>query len=115
MINKDLKNLKNNPQDFKDFFNMYTKEEIKRIFSSESGECLGNQSTGKNKPITFGSITDIRRIYGAGLRVLSRDGISVSENTKFYADIIVAQVFKKGFETYDVKDALLAYYCLNYC
>lgn len=115
MISKDFKKLQNSPQDFKRFFDTYSKEEISKFFSSESGECLGNHSTGSNKPVTTGGIPDIRRIYGASLKALSKDGGHVSEDIKLYAEIIVSQVFKIGFEVYDRRDALLAYYCLNYC
>lgn len=113
MIGKKYNNLKNDRKDFDNFLNQYSNEEIKRFFSSLSGGCLGNKNTGHNKPSSKGGIPDVRRVYGAGLKVLSSSFYSVSEQTKFYADIIVNKVMQEGFITYDKKDALIAYVCLK--
>lgn len=102
----------NNINDIKHFVNSFSLEEIKIFFSTVSGGRLGNRNKGKNTVCTNGGIPDIRRIYGAGLKVLSGMACSVHDKVKFYADIILNQVFKNGFKMYDKKDAILAYLCL---
>lgn len=114
IIGIDFKNLKNTTADFNSFINKYSLDEIKIFFSTFSGFNLGIHTKGYDKPSTSEGIPDIRRIYGAGLKVLSNSIFKVSDNVKFYADIIIKNVIKYGFTTYSKAEALLSYICLVY-
>ena len=69
---------------------------------------------GSTTPATRGCIPDIRRIYGAGLKILSGEGYHASEETKFYAGIVLSQVYREGFTIYNQKEAVIAYYCVKH-
>jgi len=113
MIGKDFKAISNSEGIVK-FCKKYSSSEIKIFLTSYCGGALGNRNKGCNKPCTKGTIPDIRRIYGAGLKVLSGSCDNISEDVKFYADIVFNTVKKSKFAVYDVIDGILTYKCLTY-
>lgn len=114
MIGQDFRNLKNTEKSLENFCNKYTRQEISTFLASKSGEYLGNNHMGSTTPITSGGVPDIRRIYGAGLKILSGEGCHASEQTKFYAGIVLSKIYKNGFTMYNQKEALIAYYCVKH-
>lgn len=114
MIGEDFRNLEHSEKALKNFCDKYSREEISGFLASQSGQYLGNNYMGATTPITSGGVPDIRRIYGAGLKILSGEGYRASEQTKFYAGIILSQVYREGFTIYNPKEALIAYYCVRH-
>lgn len=99
--------------DVKKFVNSYNYKEIQIFLSHHCGKSLGNHTEGLTKPATHDGIPDVRRVYGAGLKVLSGTAFKVSESTKYYADLIIQNILAKGFTVYQKVDAILAYVCLT--
>lgn len=114
MIGKDFKNLNHSEEALESFCNKYTREEISSFLASQSGQYLGDNYMGVTTPATSNGIPDIRRIYGAGLKILSGEGYRASEQTKFYAGIVLSQIYRNGFTMYNQKEALIAYYCVKH-
>lgn len=114
MIGRDFKNLEHSEEALKNFCDKYSRKEISSLLASQSGQYLGNNHMGSTTPITSGGIPDIRRIYGAGLKILSGEGYHASEQTKLYAEIVLSKVYKNGFTIYNQKEALIAYYCVKH-
>lgn len=102
-----------NFSDVKKFVHSYDYEELKIFLSPLCGKSLGKHTEGSTKPATHGGIPDIRRVYGAGLKVLAGTAFKVSESTKYYADLIVKNILAKGFTVYQKVEAVLAYVCLT--
>ena len=115
MIGRDFKNLEHSEEALRTFCDKYSREEISTFLARQSGQYLGNNHMGATTPATSGGIPDIRRIYGAGLKILSGEGYHASEQTKFYAGIVLSQVYRDGFTMYNQKEALIAYYCVKQC
>ena len=110
IIAKDFNSI-SNLSDVKKFVTTYSYPDILIFFGSFCGSSLGAHNKGNNTPITSGRIPDIRRIYGAGLKVLSGTASRVSEDTKFYAELILNNIKTMNFTVYSKIEAVLAYIC----
>lgn len=110
IIAKDFNKI-SNLDDIRNFVNTYSRQEILVFFSSYCGSSLGIHKKGNNTPATKDGIPDIRRIYAAGLKVLSGTAFKVSEETKYYADIILKNISNLNFMVYTKIEAVLAYIC----
>ena len=97
--------------DVRNFVNTYNRHDIFIFFSTYCGSSLGIHSKGNNTPATNNGIPDVRRIYGAGLKVLSGSASKVSADTKYYADLILKNISKVNFNIYTKLEAVLAYIC----
>lgn len=97
--------------DIRNFVNTYSHHDILTFFSTFCGHSLGIHTKGNNTPATVGGIPDVRRVYGAGLKVLSGTASKVSEDTKFYAELILKNIKQKGFSIYTKVEAVLAFIC----
>lgn len=112
IIAKDFNKI-SNLDDVRNFVNTYSRQEILIFFSTYCGASLGRHNKGNNTPATTDGIPDIRRIYAAGLKVLSGEACNVREETKYYADIILKNIDKMNFTIYSKVEAVLAYICYN--
>ncbi len=103
----------NNINDLQKFCAAYTRNQIHQFFLSMNGSYLASKH-GENCPSAIPGATDIRRVLGAGLKVLSGTCKSVSEQTKFCADLVIKNITKNGFNMYNRIDGIISYLCLTY-
>ena len=111
-IGIDFSNIRS-ANDVINFVDSYSRNEILTFLPSYSAISLGNHNEGSDKPATTNGVPDIRRIFGAGLKVLSGSASKVSEDTKFYANIVFNHVKRFNFTLYSVVEAILTYVCLK--
>lgn len=100
-------------EDLKGFCTSYEKNEIKNLFLSMNGSYLASNH-GKDCPSSTSGIADIRRVLGAGLKVLSETCNSVSEQTKHSSSLILNHIKKYGFTLYNKIDGIIAYLCYTH-
>lgn len=99
-----------NLADLISFCNHYSKLEIYNLFVSTNGAYLAHNH-GTNTPSSLGGIADVRRVYGAGLKVLSQSCLSVSSQTKYCAGLVLGHIKQYDFSLYSKADGIIAYLC----
>ena len=112
MIGNNFRNI-NSVNDIIIFCQKYSLKEIHNFLKSECGSCLGEKLHGSYSQKTFGTISDIRRVYGAGLGIMSGTYSNLSYETSYCCELVFNSIKKNGFKFYTKNDGIKAYVCLH--
>ena len=111
MIGKDYRDIKSS-SDLINFCNKYSLYEIHEFLKSKCGLYLGSKLHGAESQKTFGKISDIRRVYGAGLLIMSERVVNLSENSLYCCELVFNAIKKNNFNLYSKTDGIIAYVCI---